>query len=177
MGTNPALWQGRELPQSAARAVQRLQTSCLLLTVTYLPAGDMRGTCCACPPADSWVPPLVTLMPAHPPQPWEPGFHKVPRDSYLSHVWEVFTQQAAGIQMKQVVQGHPLQLPVPSVWVPCPSPTAPYPPSSRTRPVAGTQYFCHVCAEHLPCVKLGPTCQKREGIEGQQENGGGNRYS
>ena len=41
-------------------------------------------------PADSWVPPLVPLMPAHPPWPWEPGLHKVLRESYLSHVWEVF---------------------------------------------------------------------------------------
>ena len=89
-----------------------------------------------------------------------------------------FTQQAAGIQMKQAVQGHPLRLPTPSVWVPCPGPTAPHPPSSRMRPVAGSERFWHMCAEHPPCVRLGPTRQKREGIEGQlQENGGGTRYS
>ena len=58
-----------------------------------------------------------------------------------------------------------------------PIPHRPHPPSPRTRPLAGTEHFFHVCAEHLPRVKLGPTCQKQEGMEGQQENGGGNRYS
>lgn len=91
MGENRALQQGRELSQPAATVVQIFQTSCLLLTVIYFPSlSDIRGTWCACSPADSWVPPLVPLMPAHPPWPWEPGLHKVLRESYLSHVWEVF---------------------------------------------------------------------------------------
>ena len=58
-----------------------------------------------------------------------------------------------------------------------PIPHRPHPPSPRARPLAGTEHFCHMRAEHLPRVKLGPTCQKQEGMEGQQENGGGNRYS
>ena len=109
MGENRALQQGRELSQPAATVVQIFQTSCLLLTVIYFPSlSDIRGTWCALltcrflgpSPSSSDASPSAVALGT-----W---FAQGPEGVLSQPRLGSFSQQAAGIQMKQAVQGHPL---------------------------------------------------------------------